>query len=143
MILTEQGEKNLSLCHLVHHKSHTDWPEIGPSMPRRSLCSVKFQCTAISIICYVTLNRTLHLHISPLVQTRNYRCVCDNCARNVNTLWGYHSAAVPVHKLTTVMLSVSQTKSKTNSSNPHPSRLKAPTEHLQNSTYDTLRCSPF
>jgi hypothetical protein len=26
--------RNLSQCHCVHHKSHTNWPGIEPGLPR-------------------------------------------------------------------------------------------------------------
>jgi hypothetical protein len=30
---TENSERNLSRCHCVRHKSHTDWPEREPRLP--------------------------------------------------------------------------------------------------------------
>jgi hypothetical protein len=53
------SEKNLSQCHLVHHKSHTYWPWIELGHPQQNKSLKLFLC----IVLHKGIKRTLLLSV--------------------------------------------------------------------------------
>ena len=82
MILTvkpKYSEKPLSRYHVVHHKSHMDWPGIEPGTPRwegRSVC--------VMLTFYITIRFRRHMRQQPNLCTR----VCYRQGRlPVSKIW--------------------------------------------------------
>jgi len=54
-IKLEQQQKNLSQCHIMHHKSHTEWPGIDIGLVVERL-AIRRRSNAISLTDTITFN---------------------------------------------------------------------------------------